>query len=97
MRGVFKIELSSKCEKKGCKEEVNSEILDLLLRDRTTEKNILWATNDYENILAEEQIRVEQLDLIQPRFKKILQIKKIGREIKPKFLRRLGYAMNKII
>ena len=76
MRGVFKIELSSKCEKKGCKEEVNSEILDLLLRDRTTEKNILWATNDYENILAEEQIRVEQLDLIQPRFKKNLANKK---------------------
>lgn len=61
-------------------EEVNlqfgTKILKILLQDHTTEKNILWATNDYENISAEEEIQVEQLDLIQPRYKKNLANKK---------------------
>jgi len=41
-----------------------TEILKILLRDHMTKKDILWATNDYENILAEEEIKVEQLDFI---------------------------------
>jgi len=47
----------------------------ILLIDRTTEKNILWATNDY-NFAATSEIKFEQLDLIQPRYKKNFANKK---------------------
>lgn len=56
--------------------QFGTEILKILLKDHTTKKNILWATNDYENISAEEEIQVEQLDLIQPRYKKIREQQK---------------------
>ena len=56
--------------------QFGKEILKILLQDHTTEKNILWATNDYENILAEEEIQIEQLNLIQPRYKKIREQQK---------------------
>ena len=63
------------------KNRINQEVLEILLIDRTRtteqeEKNILWATDDYKNILAEEEIQFEQLDLIQPRYKKIREQQK---------------------
>lgn len=53
------------------KDKVSCEILKILLFDRTTEKNIIWATGEYKNISAEEKIQLEQINLIQPRFKKL--------------------------
>ena len=29
---------------------IDTDVLSVLLKDRTTGKNILWCTNDYENI-----------------------------------------------
>ena len=58
------------------KDKVSCEILKILLFDRTTEKNIIWATGEYRNIFAEEKIQLEQINLIQPRYKKNLANKK---------------------
>ena len=30
--------------------EIDSELLDILLKDRTTGENILWATDNYESL-----------------------------------------------
>ena len=51
------------------------EVLSILLIDRTTAKNILWATDDYSPISAKSQIKVSQLigknsDFIKPRVQK---------------------------
>lgn len=56
--------------------EINSELLKILLRDMTTGKNILWATDDYKNIFCDEEITIDRLHLIQPRFKKIREQQK---------------------
>ena len=56
--------------------EISEEILKIFLEDKTTGKNIIWATNDYEKISAEEEIQFEQLNLIQPRYEKNLVNKK---------------------
>ena len=53
------------------KDKISCEVLKILLFDRTTEKNIIWATGEYRNIFAEEKIQLEQINLIQPRFKKL--------------------------
>lgn len=37
----------------------NLEILDILLCDRTTRKNIVWATNNYEKIGYKEQDNIK--------------------------------------
>lgn len=56
-------------------------LLKILLTDRTTKKNIIWATDSYENygkdFLAEKQIKSELVTgryglLIQPRAAKSL-------------------------
>ena len=57
-------------------EKISLELLDILLQDRTTSKNIIWATNDYKNIFATEEIRVEQINLIHPRFEKFCEQQK---------------------
>ena len=57
-------------------EKISLELLDILLKDRTTSKNIIWATNDYKNIFATEEIRVEQINLIHPRFEKFCEQQK---------------------
>lgn len=51
-------------------------LTEILLADRTTKKNIIWATNDYKNISATDEIKFEQIDLIQPRYKKIRELQK---------------------
>ena len=66
-------------------EEINFDLLKMLLIDRTTKKNIIWATNDY-NALGEEysarsEIKIELITgnnskIIQPRFLKSDQHKK---------------------
>lgn len=53
----------------------SDEILSVLLLDRATGKNILWATGGYEGISAESQIKIEQItgknsERIKPRVEK---------------------------
>lgn len=57
--------------------ELGDDIMKLLLKDRTTKKNIIWATNDYEvyAIKAEEEMKIHQVTgeytkIIQPRVTK---------------------------
>ena len=59
--------------------QYSRELLDILLKDRTTNKNIIWATSDYtshgENYAATEQIYASLITgvhskLIQPRVEK---------------------------
>lgn len=56
--------------------ELTDNLAEILLKDCTTKKNILWATNDYENISAEDQIEPSQIHLIRPRHEKIRQKQK---------------------
>lgn len=67
--------------------KLNYDLLAILLVDRTTKKNILWATNDYENLgqdySAGNEIRIDLITgnnstVIQPRVLKA-QEKKVGR------------------
>ena len=53
----------------------SEEILSILLLDRTTDKNILWATDDYPPISSKSQIQISQItgnhsDRIKPRIQK---------------------------
>lgn len=53
----------------------SEEILSILLQDHTTEKNILWATNDYSPINSKSQMQISQItgihsDRIKPRIQK---------------------------
>ena len=57
-----------------------TNVLDLLLQDKSTKKNIIWATDTYgefgEGFSDEDEIKVETLlskiDLIRPRIQKSL-------------------------
>ena len=82
------------------------KLLDILLKDRTTNKNIIWATSDYiscgERYAATEQIYANLITgihskLIQPRVAKAHDQKTSGPGIKLKYLRLPGFAMLKII
>lgn len=50
------------------------EVLDILLRDHTTQKNIIWATDNYENYgedySAKNQIMYENCQIITVRIQK---------------------------
>ncbi len=53
----------------------SEEILSILLLDRTTEKNILWATDDYPPFSSKSQIQISQItglhsERIKPRIQK---------------------------
>jgi hypothetical protein len=53
----------------------SEDILSILLLDRTTDKNILWATDDYTPISSKSQIRLSQItgshsNRIKPRIQK---------------------------
>lgn len=66
-------------------------ILEILLSDRTTDSNIIWASNDYkhygsgygfQNFITSELITGENSHIIQPRIKKLdLQQRKRSREM----------------
>ena len=62
----------------------NRELLELLLRDRTTQKNIIWATSDYEYLgygyCDQDEIKVEYVarrngNMVRPRTLKALDTK----------------------
>lgn len=48
---------------------LNDEILGILLKDRTTGKNIIWATGNY-GFDSDAEIKIENLRLIKPRLEK---------------------------
>lgn len=57
--------------------DLGDNIMKLLLKDRTTKKNIIWATNDYKayGLKAEDEIKIHQVTgkntkIIQPRVTK---------------------------
>ena len=53
-------------------------MLDKLLRDQTTGKNILWANSEF----GAAEIKFEQIDLIEPRWKKIREMQKLRTKIR---------------
>lgn len=57
---------------------MNVELTNILLKDRTTGKNIIWATNDYKEFGYEEEneIKSEQVNVIRPRYEKIREHQK---------------------
>ena len=48
---------------------LDGEILNVLLKDRTTGKNIIWATDNY-GFSPDEEIKIENLHLIKHRLEK---------------------------
>lgn len=64
-------ELSSK--------EISSELLGILLIDRTTGENIVWGTTDYYEygFFSVEEIQLDKIDLIRPRYEKIRKRQRI--------------------
>ena len=54
-------------------EEISFELLGILLIDRTTGKNIVWGTTDYDEYgcQAEQEIQLDKIGLIRPRYEKI--------------------------
>lgn len=84
----------------------HKSILDILLKDRTTKRNILWATAGYDSYgkcySANCEIKISLItgkykDIIQPRICKNLKIKELGQKIKRRFLHRHGFVMLRII
>ena len=63
--------------------QYSRELLDILLKDRTTNKNIIWATNDYSSYGALYQA-TEQIDanLITGIYSKIIQPRVAKNELK---------------
>ena len=57
-------------------ENINPDLLNILLADRTTKKNIIWATDDYKSISSTDEIKFEQISLIRLRFEKFCEQKK---------------------
>ena len=57
---------------------MNKDLVDILLRDNTTGKNIIWATNDYKEFgyEAEQEINSAQVHIIRPRYEKIREHQK---------------------
>lgn len=52
-----------------CGNILDGDILNVLLKDRTTGKNIIWATDNY-GFVPDEEIKIENLHLIKPRLEK---------------------------
>lgn len=60
-------------------EEINSDLFGILLIDRTTGENIVWGTTDYGKYgcQAEQEIQVDEIGLIRPRYEKIREWQKM--------------------
>ena len=56
--------------------KIDVEFLKILFEDKTTGKNILWATSDYKNIAGDEEVQLEQINLIKLRFEKFREQQK---------------------
>jgi len=51
--------------------KVAIKLQDILLKDRTTGKNIIWAADDYKDFQPTDAIIFDDIPLIKPRFEKI--------------------------
>ena len=49
---------------------------EILLKDRTTGKNIIWAADDYKDFQPTDEIIFEDINLIKPRFEKVKEQQK---------------------
>ena len=67
------MENTIKTDFKFIENDINLDLLNILLIDRTTNKNIIWATNDYKesDYESEQQIKHTQVTVIRPRYEKI--------------------------
>ena len=84
----------------------SEKVLETLLIDRTTNRNIVWGTDDYEDLGEEYNshfpilfhlITGENGNVIQPRILKQKKIKGIELKKKQRFLHLVGYVMFRII
>ncbi len=53
-----------------CENQIIKAVLPLLLSDKTTKENLMWATESYANHEAKSQIQLDDVCLIQPRVQK---------------------------
>lgn len=84
---------------------ISEKLFDTLIKDRTTQKNICWATDYYidkgtsyffQEPITKNLVTGINIKLIRPRVAKELEeIKK--QKTEQKFSHLLGYVMNKII
>lgn len=49
---------------------------EILLKDQTTKKNIIWAADDYKNFQPTDEIIFDDINLIKPRFEKVREQQK---------------------
>ena len=59
--------------------EISSDLLGILLIDRTTGENIVWGTTDYceYGCFAVEEIQLDKVELIRSRYEKISKLQRI--------------------
>lgn len=55
---------------------MRTEIIELLLKDRTTGRNIIWASDNYENTSPSDEIEYEYRPLIKSRVQKTIEVQK---------------------
>lgn len=84
----------------------NKQLLSILLKDKTTNRNLIWATDNYEQYgkcyksnypICINLITGANEDIIKFRVKKTKKNKNHEEKIKPKFLHLHGYVTLKII
>lgn len=83
--------------------KIDADLLEILLKDKTTGKNILWATDNYrkygEKYNADQQIKIDLItgdngSIIRPR---VAKSNSSGYVKKPKSLRQAGFAIYRTI
>lgn len=81
-------------------------LLEILLQDKTTKKNIIWATDDYAELgepysfkkeILPELVTGEQDSLIQPRVEKHWSIRPTAPVTKQRYLPPVGSATHRTI
>ena len=86
--------------------QFDEELLKLLLIDRSSQKNIIWATDNYIELGDEyspnshitiSSITREDTHVIQPRVNKAKRFKSIDQKTKLKYSHRPGSAINRTI
>ena len=83
----------------------SADLLKILLNDRTTKKNIVWATHSYELLgkgfapidrITPSRVTGNYANLIQPRSEKSKYEQKTEPRLEPKSLRQLGWLKSKM-
>jgi hypothetical protein len=58
------------------KNKVEFKLKDILLKDRTTGRNIIWAADDYKDFKPTDEIIYDDISLIKPRYEKVREQQK---------------------